>query len=74
MAFDAAGNLYVANEATTTVSVFAPGSTTASVTINLAGGQPDVLKFDSSGNLYVSNLNENTVSVFAPGESRLAPR
>ena len=69
VAFDANGVLYVVNEGGgkgTTVSKFAPGSTTASATL-IGLSQPLALAFDGSGNLYVANGMRCTVSKFAPG-------
>ncbi|HEY5311398.1 MAG TPA: autotransporter-associated beta strand repeat-containing protein, partial [Pirellulales bacterium] len=70
MAFDSSGNLYAANYeaggAGTTVSVFAPGSTTPTSTLTGLSG-PTFIAFDSSGNIYVTNAIGNTVSEFSPG-------
>ena len=75
MAFDSRGTLYVANfgqqtvaapeGSGTTVSVFAPGSTTPNATLTGLSG-PTALAFDSSGNLYVASAGSNSISVF-PG-------
>ena len=56
----------------TTVSEFAPGSTTPTATL---GGlaSPCALAFDGSGNLFVLNFGNNTISEFAPGAPRLPP-
>ena len=54
LAFDASGNLYVANTDTNTVSEFTPGSTTPTATLTGLDA-PDALAFDASGNLYVAN-------------------
>ncbi len=53
LAFDAAGNLYVANDSNSTVSEVTP----AGVVSTFASGfdDPDGLAFDSAGNLYVAN-------------------
>ncbi len=70
MAFDAAGNLYVANQsgnnAHDTVSEFAPGATSPTAILTGLNG-PDALAFDGSGNLYVANSYGTTVSMFMPG-------
>ena len=65
LAFDSAGNLFVANQNNTVVE-FAPGATTPSATLT---GLifPFALAFDASGNLYVANFYGNTVSKFTPG-------
>ena len=67
LAFDASGNLYVANSGNDTVSKFAPGSTHAQRTLT-GLIRPFALAFDGSGNLYVANSG-NTVSKFAPGST-----
>ena len=53
LAFDAAGNLYVANSGNDTVSEVTP----AGVVSTFASGFnfPDGLAFDAAGNLYVAN-------------------
>ena len=75
LAFDANGNLYVANLGSsvsgTTVSEFAPGAATPTATLTGLTG-PDALAFDASGNLYVANETNyfgTTVSEFAPGST-----
>jgi sugar lactone lactonase YvrE len=67
LAFDARGNLFVANHSNGTVSVFAPGSTTPSKTLTRVPS-PDALAFDASGFLFVTSRDTNTVSVVAPGD------
>ena len=62
-------NLYVANYTGNTVSEFAPGSTTASVTYSVGLSNPKALAFDSSGDLYVANYGSSTVLKFAPGST-----
>ena len=59
LAFDAAGNLYVANQCNGTVSEVTP----AGVVSTFASGfnQPCGLAFDAAGNLYVANGGGNTV-------------
>jgi len=77
LAFDSAGNLFVANG--TIIDEFTPGG--ARSTFATGMGNPTSLAFDSTGNLYVSNgaifgrivdgIFEYTpagiVSTFAPG-------
>jgi sugar lactone lactonase YvrE len=66
LAFDSAGNLYVANTGTSTISKFTPGSTTPSATLT-GLNYPVALVFDPAGNLYVANYRDNSISKFAPG-------
>src|SRR5262249_52313983 len=65
LAFDAAGNLFVANSQGGTVSVFAPGSTTPTATLT-GLNNPSALALDAHATLFVANGLGNTVSVFAP--------
>ena len=74
LAFDASGNLYVANDGNgTTVSEFAPGSTTPTATLT-GLSDPRALAFDSSGNLYVANQGNGTVSEFSVGRGNEPPQ
>ncbi len=78
LAFDSNDNLYVANGgyiiagfpnviAGTTISEFAPGSTTPTATLT-GLNSPDALAFDARGDLYAANYNyPGTISEFAPG-------
>ncbi|HEY1976935.1 MAG TPA: hypothetical protein VGG89_10340 [Candidatus Baltobacteraceae bacterium] len=66
---DGAGNLYVANESTNAVDVYAPGATTPGRSIVRGVGAPSALLFDPVGNLYVANSSLNTVTMYAPGSS-----
>jgi len=61
LAFDAAGNLYVASDGDGTVEEVSP----AGNVINTFSGfdDPQALAFDAAGNLYVANEGNNTVSV-----------
>jgi sugar lactone lactonase YvrE len=77
LAFDASGNLWVANGGGSTIVEFTAsqlatsGTPTAAVTISASGGsllQPTALAFDASGNLWVVN----TASVVEFGQSQLA--
>src|SRR5262249_27967165 len=61
LAFDAHGNLFVADLLDSTVSVFAPGSTTPYATLSGLFA-PTALAFDTHANLYVANANDDTVS------------
>ena len=60
------GNLYVANAAANTVTVYAPGSDSVLRTIAQGVNEPNALAFDSARNLYVANAAANTVTVYAP--------
>ena len=64
LAFDAAGNLYVANFYNNTVSEVSP----AGAVINTISGfdGPLGMAFDAAGNLYVGNINNETVSKVSP--------
>ena len=64
LAFDAAGNLYVANAGNNTVSKVTP----AGVVSTFASGfnDPVGLAFDAAGNLYVANDGNDTVSKVTP--------
>jgi hypothetical protein len=68
LAFDGNGNLFVANAGPggtgTTVSEFAPDSTTPTATLTGLKG-PRALAFDAHGNLFVANASGTTVSEFA---------
>lgn len=79
IAFDASGNVYVANSSGSTcgttdgeptcnvVLVYPPLSKSPSGGITTGIDNPDALAFDSSGNLYVANEGGNTVTVYAAG-------
>ena len=54
LAFDARGNLFVANGKGTTVSEVAPGSTTPTTTLS-GLVRPTALAFDGRGNLFVAH-------------------
>ena len=70
LAFDAAGNLYVANTNAGTVSEFsATGASKGTFAFGLS--DPIGLAFDAAGNLYVANNVAGTVSEFsATGTSK----
>ena len=72
LAFDSAGNLYVANAFNNTVTVYAPGSTQALRTIPQGIIAPYSVRFDHSGNLNVANSAGNpsyngSVTIYAGG-------
>ena len=69
LAFDAAGNLYVAEEGTTTVSIFTPPIATGnspSGTLNGLTGAPDSVIVDHAGNLYVGEVSGDIARFNAP--------
>jgi DNA-binding beta-propeller fold protein YncE len=69
LAFDAEGNLYVADYAASAVYEYAPGATTPKS--KLTGlNSPDALAFDTEGDLYVADAGASAVYVFAPGATR----
>lgn len=55
LAVDASGNLYVANSGNSTVTVYAPGSTTPSATYSNGISTPTGVAVGSNGTLYVAN-------------------
>jgi DNA-binding beta-propeller fold protein YncE len=65
LAFDAAGNLYVANFHSDTIRRFSPMGQDPG---NFATGlfTPGGLAFDTAGNLYVANQGSNTIRRFSP--------
>jgi sugar lactone lactonase YvrE len=68
MAFDATGNLYVANAPVGqngNVTVFRAGTTSVLYTITTGVSNPKALAFDSKGNLYVAN-SYFAVKVYPP--------
>ena len=71
LAFDAAGNLYVANLLDNTVSEVTPAGVVSTFAAGFSG--PAGLAFDSAGNLYVANSGSNTVDVVPPEAGRPRP-
>jgi DNA-binding beta-propeller fold protein YncE len=65
MAFDSAGNLYVANADANTIERFTPGG--ASTVFATGLSHPIGLAFDTAGNLYVVNGFNNTIERFTSG-------
>ena len=63
LAFDAAGNLYVANAANNTIEKFTPDGT-GSVFISTDLNSPSGLAFDAAGNLYVADHGDNKIFGF----------
>jgi DNA-binding beta-propeller fold protein YncE len=66
IAFDSAGNLFVANEGSNTIFRFTPGGL-GSVFADASDGlsSPSGIAFDSVGNLFVAN--QTTIEKFTPG-------
>jgi hypothetical protein len=64
LAFDAAGNLYVANYGNGTVSEVTPAGQASRFASGFSS--PDGLAFDAAGNLYVDNWGNGTVSEVTP--------
>jgi len=64
--FDAAGDLFIANQAGS-VTVYPPPYVQPAVTITEAINHPQALALDAHGNLFVANGNgSNTVTVYSP--------
>jgi hypothetical protein len=69
---DQSGNLYVANQSPSTVTVYAPGSTTPSVTYSSGLHRPHYMVVDQYGDLFVGNApqsgcSEASVVEYQPG-------
>jgi DNA-binding beta-propeller fold protein YncE len=73
LAFDASGNLYVANDDNSTVSKVAVGSSAATPFVTSGLNHPVGPAFDAGGNLYVTNFGNGTVSKVAAGSSTATP-
>ena len=67
MAFDSAGNLYVANALGNSIEKFTPGGASSVFASGL--NIPIGLAFDASGNLYVTDSGDGTIVKFTPGGS-----
>lgn len=73
LAFDAAGNLYVANAGDDgVVTVYARESGRPLRRISHGIASPNALAFDRSDSLYVSNGTTHTVTVYAGGGTKLS--
>jgi hypothetical protein len=69
LTLDANGNLYVANEKGSSVTVYSPGSSTPALTITQDVKKPHGLQFDPAGELNVLNVTD--VAVYEPGTGTL---
>ena len=73
VAVDTTGRVYVVNSASSTISEFAPGVTSASAPdVTIAGSNtglsnPTAIALDTAGRIYVTSQSSATVSVFAAG-------
>ena len=65
MAFDQAGNLYVANSGNDTVEMFAPDGS-SSLFAHDSLSKPSAVALDHVGNLYVANSGDGTISKISP--------
>jgi sugar lactone lactonase YvrE len=65
LAFDASGNLFVANLNGHSITVYHPNSTTPFRTISNGATSPKAIAIGRAGDLYVANLYQNTISVYA---------
>jgi hypothetical protein len=78
VAYDSAGNLYVANSGNSTITVYAPSANgnvapIRTITAGASGlNQPKGLALDLSDNLYVASFGSNTMLVYAPGANGAA--
>lgn len=68
-AVDKKGNLYVANIGNSTVTVYAPGSSSPNLTISDGLSSPYGIIVDSKGNVFVSNLGTNSITAYAAGQT-----
>jgi trimeric autotransporter adhesin len=60
VALDGAGNLYVADATANTVSLFAPGATTAT-TVGTGLSQPSAVAVDGAGNVYIGDSGNGRI-------------
>jgi DNA-binding beta-propeller fold protein YncE len=65
LAFDATGNLYVANYWTNSVEKFSPTGSALGVFASAPLNGPEDLVFDPDGNLYVASFGTNSVEEFS---------
>jgi NHL repeat len=67
VAVDKKGDLYVANDGNSTVTVYRAGSSSPRLTISTGISDPYGIAVDSKGNVFVSNLNTNAVTGYKAG-------
>ena len=73
LAFDSAGNLYVANYGTNQILIYNPALVqTGSISEGLS--RPNKLAFDSLGNLYASNLGSYSITVYDPNGNQITSK
>jgi sugar lactone lactonase YvrE len=73
LAFDAQGNLYVANYGTNQVLIYDSQLTqTGSISEGLSG--PTRLAFDGAGDLYVANSTSNSITVYDPSGNQITSK
>jgi DNA-binding beta-propeller fold protein YncE len=66
----AQGNLYVVNFLGATVTIYAPGATTPSLTLSQSLTVPVGVAVDASGNVYVTNSTPSpSIVVYPPGQT-----
>ena len=73
LAFDSAGNLFVANAGSNQVLEYSPALQQIDV-ISSGLNQPNRLAFDGFGNLYVCNGGNDSITVYAPQNRHVAFR
>ena len=62
LAFDAAGNLYVANSASDSIDKVTPAAVVSTfVALGQGVADPQGVAFDAQGNMYVTNFGNNTI-------------
>jgi sugar lactone lactonase YvrE len=75
---DPAGTIYVADESTNSIDVFAAGTNGNVAPIRTISGSltgitgpfgPDDVKVNAAGNIFASNFNGNSITEYAPGAS-----
>src|SRR2546429_126026 len=79
IAFDAAGDLYVANVSNNSITVYAAGTTgNATPTATIAGNNtglsgPEGIALGAAGHLYVAHNRKNNTPAYPPGAPGKAP-